>query len=120
MTVDPGLLLINKTNGWFSAAQACLGSSADIDASCDAVLRTRLDCWEIENRIIAAKHRPHDDDDPGTRDTLSGELVAAKYRLRDLLATVDPAYLPPDSDQWWQNYEAHTEALTPAPFWLVP
>jgi predicted acylesterase/phospholipase RssA len=124
MTVDPGLLRINRDSGWMTAAQACRKAPDDVLRVCDDILYARLDCWAIENRILDAKHaqdtRPDHEPASGEGiDTLSGELVAAKYRLRDLLGRADPSYLPPGHEQWWQGYEAHTEILEPEPFWLA-
>lgn len=88
MTVDPGLLAINRDYGWMRAAQVHLGVD---DADHDRVLRivrARMHAWQLEKDWLA-----------GSRAALD-ELWRTKGRIGELVRHVPHRLLPWQPHDW--------------------
>lgn len=98
LTVDPGLIRINRDYGWMRAAEAHLGATPQDRALHRRLVELRLQAHALESRL-------QDDDvaDWGS----DPELLVVKEQLRTHLEGARPEYLPEGSEAWWATPEAH-------------
>jgi NTE family protein len=100
LEVDPGLLAIARDYGYLRAAEACEEASPAEQGVTRQLVELRCRIWAKENEREAARTV-----DPST-DVLP-ELAELKRELRDLVAQVPAARLPPRAARWWQVWERH-------------
>lgn len=117
MTIDPGLLQINRDYGWMSAAEAITGAGQAERGLVNRVVRLRMRSWELEKSWLGglAEHRRKVDH------RLTEALRQVKDALRDAVSRLPDALRPAGADQWGLRLEAHSHmrpGLTPP--WLVP
>jgi hypothetical protein len=110
MTVDPGLLRINRDYGWMTSARVHAESSAADRQLINELVRLRMRGWELEKGWLASTATRADMDE---LEQTKRQLVAAAARL--------PRELRPDGiESWGRELEAHghmAEGLTPP--WVV-
>lgn len=109
ITVDPGLLQINRDYGWLRAAETHLGLPRSV---CDVhrrAIELRLEALELEADVLAGKK---------DEETLRN-LARVKFLIRDQLEVLDPARLPEGAARWWTDWERHPEQPTLGPTWLT-
>ncbi|WP_316668224.1 patatin-like phospholipase family protein [uncultured Propionibacterium sp.] len=105
MTIDPGLLTINRDYGWIRAAEAVGEASCELQAAHREIIRTRLRAWRLEK---AALER-----DPRILDAGPGpvpELAETKEALRAMIGRADASCLPAGHEEWWSRFERHPDA----------
>lgn len=100
MSINPGLLAINRDYGWMRAAETVREASPEAEQIDREIILARLEAWHLENKVLGAG------DEPGNQDILS-PIGAVKERLRQLILRADPELLPENADLWWQGFEAH-------------
>lgn len=106
MTVDPGLLAMNRDYGWIRAAEAVQDSPSQTQGLHREMIRARLRAWRLERAVL--------DKDPHALDRglpapsrLPAELVETKRTLRALLADDDGSCLPAGHRAWSSQPEGH-------------
>lgn len=107
ITVDPGLLKINRDYGWLRAAEAHLKLPHSVQDVHRKVIELRLAALDLERRVLV---------DPNVESTLL-ELARVKWLIRDQLDLLDVHRLPPGAHRWWSDWEPHPEAVTLSPTW---
>lgn len=100
MSIDPGLLAINRDYGWMRAAEAVREADPEAERIDREIVLARLEAWRLENKVLDAG------EEPGNRDVLS-PIGAVKERLRQLILRADPELLPEGAELWWQGFEGH-------------
>ena len=83
LTVEPGLLRINRDYGWMRAAEVMTGAP---DGMTGPIVKTRLALYRL-----LAKPRA---------DPAEAEITEVRARLGALVAAADPALLPEESAGW--------------------
>lgn len=119
MTVDPGLLAIDRDYGWLRAAEAVTQADEVVQRLHAEIIGTRLTAWQLETGLLArAQTQPADPPlliaakaDSAPPDDLE-ELTRLKAHIRSLLSQADPALLPDHSERWWTGFEAHPGAAS--------
>ncbi|MGA4668738.1 patatin-like phospholipase family protein [Propionibacteriaceae bacterium Y1923] len=109
ITVDPGLLRINRDYGWLRAAEAHLGLPRSVTSVHRRVIELRMEALELERQVLA---------DPNVEANLL-ELARVKFLVRDQLELLDAARVPQDARSWWADWEPHVEDVTLPPTWLT-
>ncbi|SPF68838.1 Patatin-like phospholipase (PNPLA) domain profile [Propionibacterium ruminifibrarum] len=106
MTIDPGLLSINRDYGWIRAAEATREASCQAQAAHREIIRTRLRAWRLEKAALA--HDEHVlDTEPGSVLALPGDLAETKKALRAMIERADRSFLPDGGEGWWNRFEGH-------------
>ncbi|SER97334.1 Patatin-like phospholipase [Propionibacterium cyclohexanicum] len=100
MSIDPGLLTINRDYGWMRAAEAVREASPEAERIDREIIQARLEAWRLEKQVLDSRR------EPGNQDILS-PIGAVKERLRQLVLRADPQLLPEGAQLWWQGFEAH-------------
>ena len=100
MTVEPGLMQINRDYGWLRAAEEHLDASPQTAQLHRDIISARMLAWEQERKLIGRADAT-DDDMKAVSDT--------KFQIRDLLKSADPRMLPDEAATWWQNFEKHAD-----------
>ncbi|MDR0284053.1 MAG: patatin-like phospholipase family protein [Propionibacteriaceae bacterium] len=90
LTVDRGLLRINRDYGWMRAAEELTGAE---DSPVDEIIEARLELY----RLVGDHSAP------------AKAVRAARKHLRRLLVDADPALLPDGTDDWPDETPAHPE-----------
>ncbi|RLP11992.1 patatin-like phospholipase family protein [Propionibacterium australiense] len=109
MTIDPGLLAINRDYGWIRAAEAVREAPCQSQAAHREIIRIRLRAWRLEK--AALEQDPHAlDTDPGSVLALPGELAETKKELRAMIERTDRSFLPDGGEHWWTRFEGHPRA----------
>lgn len=107
MTVDPGLLAINRDYGWMRSAQVHLGDDTGL---VDEAVRLRVRGWEIEKAWLAHQASAAQMD----------ALTEVKRRLVDVAARL-PEGIAPEGVRWWgrvMERHGHAEPVDVVP-WVV-
>lgn len=107
ITVDPGLLRINRDYGWLRAAEAHLGLPVSVADVHRKVIELRLEALALERRVLA---------DPTVEADLL-DLARLKWSIRDQVELLDANRLPAGSQRWWADWEPHPEPVTLPPTW---
>lgn len=107
ITVDPGLLRINRDYGWLRAAEAHLGLPASVADVHRKVIELRLEALALERRVLA---------NPTVEADLL-DLARLKWSIRDQVELLDANRLPAGSQRWWADWEPHPEPVTLPPTW---
>ncbi|AXE38050.1 patatin-like phospholipase family protein [Acidipropionibacterium virtanenii] len=110
MTVDPGLLRINRDYGWMTSARVHAESTAEDRRLVNELVRLRMHGWELEKAWLAGT---------ATR-TEMDELEQTKRQLVGATARLPPELRPEGVETWGRELEAHghmAEGLTPP--WVV-
>ena len=107
ITVDPGLLTINRDYGWLRAAEEHLGLPPSVRDVHRKVIELRLEAVDLERRVLA---------DPNVEPTLL-ELARVKWLIRDHVEMLDQDLLPSGAHRWWGDWERHPDGVTIAPTW---
>lgn len=117
MTVDPGLLQINRDYGWMSSAEQHLGTDQDTRDLVNEIVRLRMRGWELEkawlaDRIPAPQTPKLGASSPQPR---SGpeqilELGDVKRALADAAARLPEGLRPEGADDWGRVLEGHGHA----------
>jgi predicted patatin/cPLA2 family phospholipase len=117
MTVDPGLLRINRDYGWMSSAEQHLGTDQDIRDLVNEIVRLRMRGWELEKAWLADRIPVSRTPRLGASSpqTLSGpeqilELGEVKRALGDAAARLPEGLRPEGADDWGRVLEAHGHA----------
>lgn len=100
MTIDPGLLAINRGYGWMRAAEVVRGADAEAVELDKRIILARMEAWRQENKMLMANDEP-DDHDPYS------PIGIAKDEVRRLVAQADPELLPPGAEDWPKAFEGH-------------
>ncbi len=108
MTVHPGLIRIHVAYGWMRAAETVLQAGADQEARTRRIIALRMKAVQLEERISKGDESAH----------TAERLVAAKRELREVVAASDQRVLPPGADEWWAQFERHTDPPTFELSWL--
>ena len=108
LTVDPGLLRINRDYGWLRAAEAHLQLPTTTRAIHRRVIGNRVRALELERRVLEGP----------APEALLRELTRLKLQVRDDLAQLDSTQLPEDAASWWSDWERHVEDVARRPVWL--
>jgi hypothetical protein len=119
MTVDPGLLAIDRDYGWLRAAEAVTQADEVVQRLHAEIIGTRLTAWQLETGLLARAQTQAADPplsiaakaDSAPPDDLE-ELTRLKAHIRSLLGQADPALLPDHSERWWTGFEAHPGAAS--------
>lgn len=111
LTVDPGLIRINRDYGWMRAAEAHLGLGEEQQGLTRSVIALRREAWELETRYLDPD-APHCE-----RDVL--RLARVKYELHEQVPHLALEAAPEGCDTWWMQWEAHTPPAAVEPPWLV-
>lgn len=111
LTIDPGLLRINRDYGWIRAAEQHLGATVAEQALGRSIITARRRIWELE-RDYLDDSREHDE-----RDLLL--LARLKYDLRDQVPRLRDGVAPEGADTWWQTWEPHSFEPQVDPPWMV-
>ncbi|MEL4503881.1 patatin-like phospholipase family protein [Luteococcus sp. H138] len=111
LTIDPGLLRINRDYGWMRAAEQHLGATAAEQALGRSIIGARRRIWELE-RDYLDDSREHDE-----RELML--LVRLKYDLRDQVPRLRDGVAPEGAENWWQSWEPHNFEPQVEPPWLV-
>lgn len=109
ITVDAGLLKINRDYGWLRAAEAHLGLPQSVADVHRKIMELRLEALDLERQVLA---------DPAVEAVLR-ELARVKFLIRDQVDMLDAARLPADAQQWWSAWERHAEPVMIPPTWLT-
>lgn len=108
MTIDPGLLAINRDYGWIRAAEATRGASGRLQAANREIIRTRLRAWRLEKAALAQDEHVLDTE-PGSVLALPGDLAETKKALRTMIERADRSFLPDGGEDWWTRFEGHPQ-----------
>ncbi|MEL4359249.1 MULTISPECIES: patatin-like phospholipase family protein [unclassified Luteococcus] len=111
LTIDPGLIRINRDYGWIRAAEHHLGATAAEQALGRSIIAARRRIWELE-RDYLDDNRTHDE-----RDLLL--LARLKYDLREQVPRLRDGIAPEGAENWWQHWEAHSFEPQIDPPWMV-
>ena len=104
MTVDPGLLRINRDYGWMRSAEKHVKSGLEDHELVKDAVRTRMRGWELEQAWLK---------DEASRDDMD-EMQHVKDHLRDVAARL-PLDLAPDGvETWGRVLEGHGHPQAPA------
>ncbi|AZZ38827.1 patatin [Acidipropionibacterium jensenii] len=124
MTVDPGLLRINRDYGWMSSALVHSATGASMHDLVNEIVRLRMRGWELEKEWLAGRTAPGKDSTAeaesgpqrsGSEDVIA-ELAEVKGRLADAADRLPRLLRPEGADTWGRQLEAHghaPEGLTP-------
>lgn len=104
MTVDPGLLRINRDYGWMCSAEHHTRARTSDHELVKEIVRTRMRGWELEQSWAKGD---------ATRDELE-KLGEVKGHLRDLAATLPAALRPEGIQTWGRVLEGHGHPEVPA------
>ncbi len=110
LTIDPGLIRINRDYGWMRAAEAHLQLDAVEQGLTRGVIQLRCQAWELECSVL--------DPDEDTDGADLARLTRMKFELRDQVKQLRPEIRPEDAERWWIDWEAHTPPATMPPPWL--
>ncbi|BCY26093.1 hypothetical protein KB1_20830 [Cutibacterium modestum] len=103
MTVDPGLLRINRDYGWMCSAERHVKSGFDDHELVKDAVRTRVRGWELEQAWLKEEASRHD----------MNEMQHVKDHLRDVAARL-PLDLAPDGvETWGRILEGHGHPQAP-------
>ena len=128
MTVDPGLLAIDRDYGWLRAAEVVTGADDSVQQLHAEIISTRLKAWRLETDLLMssqahagspAELSVDDVAAPGSTDDLE-ELGRLKARIRFLLTQADPTLLPDHPEHWWTGFEPHPAAFGGTDAQLMP
>lgn len=108
MTVQPGLLQINRDYGWMRAAEVMTEADPERIRRNRRAIEQRMRCLRQELRYL---------DEPS--DDVRHELGEAKRELRRLVDELDPAMLPPEASEWWASFEQHADPVEAEPWWAT-
>lgn len=109
LTVDPGLVRINRDYGWMRAAEECLEALPSESAMVRQVVQLRVEAHRIEAKMLA---------DGELEPDLLHHLTKVKNEIRDLLGRLREELLPESTERWWQNFEVHPVEHDTEPPWL--
>lgn len=107
ITVDPGLLRINRDYGWLRAAEAHAKLPQSTQDLHRKVIELRLVALDLERLVLS---------DPNVEATLL-ELARVKWLIRDQLDLLEANRLPPNAHTWWSDWEPHPQDVTIPPTW---
>ena len=116
MTVEGGLLRINRDYGWLRAIEAHQELPESTSRLHRRIIERRLDAHRVEREYLttspltAARQ---------SEDTLR-DLTRLKFRIRDDLAQLPAHQLPADAQEWWRSWETHAEPVPRRAAWLSP
>lgn len=108
MTVHPGLIRIHVAYGWMRAAETILQAGPEQEARTRRIIALRMKAVQLEEWISKGDESAH----------TAERLVAVKRELREVVAASDRRVLPPGADEWWAQFERHTEPPTFELSWL--
>ncbi|WP_420174320.1 patatin-like phospholipase family protein [Luteococcus sp. OSA5] len=111
LTIDPGLLRINRDYGWMRAAETHLGATTAEQALTRSIITARRRSWELERDYLV------NDGQLDERELLL--LARLKFDLREQVPKVRPGILPEGSHLWWQHWEPHSMDPQMDPPWMV-
>lgn len=103
MTVDPGLLRINRDYGWMCSAEKHVKASSDDHELIKDAVRTRVRGWELEQAWLKEE---------STRDEMN-ELQRVKDHLRDVAARMSIDLAPEEIETWGYVLEGHGHPAAP-------
>ena len=103
MTVDPGLLRINRDYGWMCSAEKHVKASSDDHELIKDAVRTRVRGWELEQAWLKKE---------STRDEMN-ELQRVKDHLRDVAARMSIDLAPEEIETWGYVLEGHGHPAAP-------
>ena len=106
MTIDPGLLSINRDYGRIRAAEAVGKAPCEVQGVHREMIRTRLRAWRLGKALLETDpHAP--DAGPDATRGLPDELIGTKRALRAMVERDDGGCLPAGHDDWWSRFERH-------------
>jgi phospholipase, patatin family len=103
MTVDPGLLRINRDYGWMCSAEKHVTSSPDEHELVKDAVRTRVRGWELEQAWLKGE---------ASRDDMD-EMQHLKDHLRDIAARLPRDLAPDGVKTWGRVLEGHGHPQAP-------
>ncbi|MGK2309040.1 patatin-like phospholipase family protein [Cutibacterium sp. V947] len=103
MTVDPGLLRINRDYGWMCSAEKHVKASSDAHELIKDTVRTRVRGWELEQAWLKEE---------ATRDEMN-EMQHVKDHLRDVATRLPLDLAPEGIDTWGYVLEGHGHPSAP-------
>ena len=103
MTVDPGLLRINRDYGWMCSAEKHVTSSPDEHELVKDAVRTRVRGWELEQAWLKGE---------ASRDDMD-EMQHLKDHLRDIAARLPRDLAPDGVETWGRVLEGHGHPQAP-------
>ena len=106
MTIDPGLLSINRDYGWIRAAEAVGEAPCEVQGAHREMIRTRLRAWRLEKTLLETDPHALAAGLDATRG-LPDELIGTKRALRAMVERDDGGCLPAGHDDWWSRFERH-------------
>ncbi len=120
MTVDPGLLRINRDYGWMSSAEKHAGTGAEMRELVNEIVRLRMRGWELEKawladrlpadqKVEASLEQPTEEE-PGSESERIRQLGDVKGHLIDAAARLPRMLRPEGADDWGRVLEAHGHA----------
>lgn len=121
LTVDPGLIAINRDYGWLRAAEAVLGLGPEHVARHRELIATRRDVWALEVELSAPGGPLADTGDQAPVPLGNGELThlrTLKERIRELVDAMPDELVPEGAGMWWREYERHATPITVPVAWL--
>jgi len=110
LTVDPGLIAINRDYGWLRAAEEHLLATPAERALNHRVINLRLHSWHLENELLETTE---------LLEPVLAQLVKTKTELARLLTRVRPGMLPGDAESWPDHWERHPGGVAASPPWVT-
>ena len=136
LTVEPGLTAISIDYGYLRAAEAVQDLGPELSGRIAEVISLRREIWQLERSLFVPRtdRVVSESESPALRLIRATQASAAlpapaeqvpdltelgelKHRLRDLVADIPAAVLPPGADRWWQDFEPHNFEITATPSW---
>ena len=103
MTVDPGLLRINRDYGWMCSAEKHITPGPDEHELIKDAVRTRVRGWQLEQAWLKEEASREDMD----------EMQHLKDHLRDIAARLPRDLAPDGVETWGRVLEGHGHPQAP-------